>query len=441
MYFFYSILLAVGFIIMSPLFLLRREKYAAGFSQRLGNYPEFTHDERKIIWLHCVSVGEANAARSLVDALRKNFPDHRLVISTTTKTGQQLAQNIFASKADAVIYFPFDFKFCVRRALDIFKPSLVLLMETEIWPQFISEAKRDGAKIAIVNGRLSERSSGRYAKVKGFLKKVLANVDLAIMQGDSDAHRIISLGMSKDRTVVSGNVKFDAGADITETDATGEIADRFGIDGKRPIIVAASTHEPEEKWILEAYCSIASDEASPRPRLILVPRHPERFDSVANLLEKFRRDDSCEWKEYNYVRRSGEKSETDKTADVILLDSIGELRSVYPLADIVFVGGSLIPHGGQSILEPAAAGKAIITGPYTHNFADAVKVFLGNDALIQIPELPHEKIVDELFTVFADLLEEPQRRAELGRNAAAVMKANRGATDKTAEQLRSITER
>src|SRR6187399_2005412 len=164
MYFVYSFLLSLGFLLMTPLFLLRREKYASGFTQRLGNYPEFKHDGRRVIWLHCVSVGETNAARPLVDALQKEFPDNRLVISTTTKTGQELAQKIFEDKADAVVYFPFDFKFAVRRALHNFKPSLVLLMETEIWPRFIHEAHNSGAKIAIVNGRLSKKSFDRYSK-------------------------------------------------------------------------------------------------------------------------------------------------------------------------------------------------------------------------------------------------------------------------------------
>src|SRR6476620_10477944 len=187
MYLLYSILLSLAFLLMSPLFLLRREKYASGFSERLGNYPEFKHDDRKVIWLHCVSVGETNAARPLVDALQKEFPDHRLVISTTTKTGQELARKIFAEKADAVVYFPFDFKFAVGRALDHFRPSLVLLMETEIWPRFIHEAKIAGAKIAIVNGRLSQESFGRYSRLGAFMRRVLADVDLALMQDPADA--------------------------------------------------------------------------------------------------------------------------------------------------------------------------------------------------------------------------------------------------------------
>lgn len=431
----YSILLAAAFAIMSPLFLLRRQKYAAGFSQRLGRYPEFKNDGRRVIWLHCVSVGEANAARPLVDELIKNFSGYRLVISTTTRTGQELAQRIFKEKADAVVYFPFDFKFSVRRALDHFRPSVILLMETEIWPRFICEAKSSGARIAIVNGRLSERSTSRYRLIRPFISRVLQNIDLALMQGSNDANRLISLGLPAARAIVTGNLKFDTGSSAADDATTEMLRERFGLDGSRPLIVAASTHDPEERWALEAFCSAANG-AKPEPRFMIAPRHPERFDSVFKLIERFRNDPANEWRAYSVARRSQPESEDDRSADVILLDSIGELRSVYPLAKIVFVGGSLIPHGGQSVIEPAAAGTAIITGHHTHNFADAVSVFAANEALIQLPDLPPEKIVDELFSQIYDLLYEQDIREELGLNAASVMRANRGATQKTVDELR-----
>lgn len=423
MYSIYSLLLTLGFLLMLPLFLLRREKYASGFKQRLGNYPEFKHDGRKVIWLHCVSVGETNAARPLVDQLIAAFPDHHLVISTTTKTGQELAQKIFQEKADAVIYFPFDWKFSVRKALANYKPSMVLLMETEIWPRFIRETKQSGAKVAIVNGRLSERSFRRYSKVRTFLKRVLADIDRALMQGEADANRLISLGISADKTAVTGNLKFDQPLEINNNNLTEYFRNRFGIDGKHPVIVVASTHHPEERAILE---SILDNRVKYMPRIIFAPRHPERFDLVADILI----DTGS-----TFARRSGPEDARDKDAEIILLDSIGELRSVYPLADIVFVGGSLIPHGGQSVLEPAAAGKAIVTGPHTHNFSDAVSEFLANDAIIQLPELPIEEIESEMFKTLSNLLADADCRTELGRNAAAVIKANRGATEKTVELL------
>jgi len=421
---------------MLPLFLLRREKYTAGFRQRLGNYPKFEHDGRAVVWLHCVSVGETNAARPLVDSLLYSFPDHRVIFSTTTKTGQDLAKKIFADRAEAIFYFPFDWKFSVRRALAHYNPSVVLLMETEIWPRFVREAAKGGSKIAIINGRLSPKSFGRYSKVRRFLSRILGDIDLALMQGESDAGRIVSLGMTAAKTRVTGNIKFDLEAAAADADVTEYLAGRFKIDGRRPLIIAASTHEPEEEWVLDAYCSLAAGEPSPLPRLLIAPRHPERFDSVAKMISKFRSDPRCEWTRYSIARRSDEAQVQDVDADIILLDSIGELRSVYPLADIVFVGGSLIPHGGQSVLEPAAAEKAIITGPYVHNFEEVVRIFQTRGAIISIRDTERAKIVDALFLAFADLIENVEQRRDLGRMARAIMSENRGATEKTVELLK-----
>ncbi len=428
MFFVYSLLLTIAFLLMSPLFFLRREKYAAGFSQRLGNYPDFELDERPIIWLHCVSVGETNAARPLVDELHKAFPGHRLVVSTTTKTGQELARKIFGDKADAVFYFPFDLKFSVKRALKTFKPSVVLLMETEIWPQLIREAHLSGARVAIVNGRLSEKSFKRYLYIKGFVRNVLGFVDMALMQDEKDASRIDQLGLGSAKIFVTGNLKFDQNLSSDEMELTRVFRERFGIDRTKSLIVAASTHEPEERWIIESL----DGELGHSCRLLIAPRHPERFDDVANLLH-----DSP----YSFVRRTQEITDQDKEADIILLDSIGELRAVYPLAEIVFVGGSLIPHGGQSILEPASLGKPIVTGPHTMNFDAVVSEFLENDALIQLPESRQEyEITERLYEALVNtLLDNTERRQTLGQNAAAVMgKSNNLATERTIEQLRQM---
>ncbi len=426
MLFFYSLILAFGFLLMLPLFLLRREKYASGFQQRLGNYPEFNHDGREVIWLHCVSVGETNAARPLVDQLLENFPDHRLVISTTTKTGQELAKKIFAGKADAIFYFPFDFKISVRRALANYKPSLILLMETEIWPRFIREAKLSGAKIAIVNGRLSQRSFDRYSRVSPFVKNVLADIGVALMQGEADAKRMIDLGIDASKVAVTGNLKFDQSLAEVDAELTDRLRSRFCVGPERPLIIAASTHEPEEQYVLDAF----EGEIRNACRLMIVPRHPERFDAVAKLLRN---------SDLSFVRRSSPPSNDDKTADLILLDTIGELRAAIPLAEIVFVGGSLIPHGGQSILEPAAEGKAIITGPYTENFDTVVKAFLEHGAISQMP-VPTEgtRESDILHEAFAELFDYPNKRVELGRNALELMRLGRGATQLTVERIRGM---
>ncbi len=427
MFFLYSFLFTIGFIAMLPLFILRRGKYAAGFWQRLWFLPEFEQDERKVLWLHCVSVGETNAARPLVQELIENFPDYRLVVSTTTKTGQNLAKEIFKNSAELVFYFPFDWKFSVRRALRRIKPDVVLLMETEIWFNFLRQANRSGARVAIVNGRLSEKSFNRFRYIGKTMRRVLHYIDLALMQGRGDAKRLIELGIRSNKVKITGNIKFDQS--FSDIKQTAEFRRRFAVSENSPLIIAASTHAPEESLILKAFKDVWKNSPAELPRLMFAPRHPERFEEVFELVKK---------SGFDWVRRSEAESSRDKTAEIILLDSIGELRAAYPLAEIVFVGGSLIPHGGQSILEPAIARSAIITGFYTMNFSDVVKEFLQQEALIQLPELEEKQISSKLAEVFQEILQDKEKRRKLSVNALGVMQKNRGASAKTIENLKLL---
>ena len=435
MFFLYSIILTLGFIVLLPRFIFDaffNGKYAAGFAQRLGSLPKFDAQGKQVIWLHCVSVGEANAARSLALRIKKDFPDACLVVSTTTRTGQELARTVFADVADLVFYFPFDWKFSVRRTLRRIKPTVVLLMETEIWFNFIRETYKNGSRIAIVNGRLSERSFTRFGKIKGFMKRVLGYLDLALIQEKADATRLMSLGIRANKVRVTGNLKFDHELDEDEDSLTREFRKRFGITPDAPLIIAASTHSPEESWILDAFKLVWKSFGQNLPRLMIAPRHPERFAEVTELIKKTG---------FTWVKRSEKESSRDKTAEVILLDSIGELRAAYPLAEIVFVGGSLIPHGGQSIFEPAAAGRTIITGPNTANFEAAVKEFLGKEALIQLSAVPEKDIIYQLVKAVSKLLSDRQKRETLGANALEVMKNNRGAVSKTIEYITPLLEK
>jgi len=425
MFLLYSFLLTVSFIILSPLFLLRREKYASGFWQRFGYLPKFEQTEKPVIWLHCVSVGEANAARPLVEEIKNQFPDYRLIVSTTTRTGQNLAREIFKDKAEVIFYFPFDWCFSVRRALVNFQPKAILLMETELWFNFIREAGKSGAFVSIINGRLSEKSFKRYSYIKSFMRRVLSRVDLALMQDNADAKRLMQLGIHGSKVKVTGNIKFDQSYE--DSGLTEILRKRFAVSADAPLIVAASTHAPEERWILDAFKQVWKNAPDKLPRLLIAPRHPERFAEVTGWIKETG---------FNWVRRSENESERDKTAEIILFDSIGELRAVYPLAEIVFVGGSLIPHGGQSVLEPATCGKAIVTGFYTMNFAAAVKEFTAKDALVQLSQTGEKYIVRKLAEVFERLLRDAKERENLARNAFAVIEKNRGATEKTIENLK-----
>jgi 3-deoxy-D-manno-octulosonic-acid transferase len=435
MFILYSVLLTVAFIILSPRFLfdaLRRGKYAAGFHQRMGRLPKFDAEGKPVIWLHCVSVGETQAARPLVDELQKNFPGHKLVISTVTNTGQQVAQDVFGDRAALIFYFPFDWKFTVRRALKAINPQLILIVETELWFNFLREAHARGAKVAIVNGRLSERSANRYMWIRGFVARGLRSVDLALMQHQDDALRIKKLGMKNSRIHVTGNIKYDQTDDITDNSLTKEFRGRFAISPEAPLILAASTHEPEEQMVLDAFAKIKEGGKNSAARLMIAPRHPERFDAVAKLIAKVG---------FVFVRCGAEASIADKAADVILLDSIGELRAVYALAELVFVGGSLVPHGGQNILEPAAAKRAIVTGPHTMNFAAAVAAFREKDALVQLPEMEQSRYPEKLAEIFVELLNDDARRERLGENALAAMQSNHGAAGATVGSLKSLLEK
>ncbi len=423
----YSLLLTVGFVLMLPLLLLRREKYAAGFRQRFGHIPALPQNGNPVVWIHCVSVGETNAALPLVKALREEYPDYQIVISTVTKTGQELAQKLFQEDANLIFYFPFDWKFTVKRALEKIKPNVVLIMETELWFNFIREAVRTNIRVFIVNGRISEKSANRYMKIPKMMRRVLRYIDLALMQTNKDAKRLLSLGINPNKVRVTGNIKFDQPEIEKENLFLNYFGERFDITPENPMIVAASTHAPEEKWIIEAFKKVCKSRSENLPRLLLVPRHPERFGEVEELVRK---------SGLKLVRRSSPLGLEDISADVILLDSIGELRQVFPLAEIVFVGGSLIPHGGQNILEPALAGKAIVTGFYTVNFAEIVDAFEQNEAVIRLPELQESGIPDKLAEVFNELLENAGARSKLAENALAMLEKNRGATAKTMKFLR-----
>ncbi len=422
--------MTLGFIVLLPRFVydaLRNGKYADGFRQRLGHLPEFKLDNRPVLWLHSVSVGETNAACPIIKKILEEFPNYRLVISTTTKTGQDLAHKIFADQAELIFYFPYDWRFSVRRALDVIKPNIILIMETELWFNFVRSAGKREARVFLINGRLSEKSFNRYARIPKTMSRVLHYFTLTLMQNAADAKRISDLGIRNSKVKITGNVKFDQLPGKNENSLTVEFRERFALSEDAPLIVAASTHAPEEAVIIDAFKDVWKKSKGKLPRLLIAPRHPERFKEVAALIEK----SGFEW-----VSRSSEESGTDCLAEIILLDSVGELRAVFPLAEIVFVGGSLIPHGGQNILEPAMGKKAIVTGFYTMNFAEIVEEFLAKNALVQMPELAEDEIAAHLAAVLTELLQDDERRTELGENAFAIVEKNRGATEKTLEFLR-----
>ncbi|MGI8918217.1 MAG: 3-deoxy-D-manno-octulosonic acid transferase [Pyrinomonadaceae bacterium] len=428
MYFVYSLLLTLGFLVLLPRFLidaLRHGKYVAGFGERMGKLPPLQSTGRPVVWLHCVSVGESQAARPLVAGIRRQFPDYSIVVSTTTLTGQKLAREIFKNEAARVFYFPFDWRWTVRRSLRAIRPSSVLIMETEIWPRFFRECQTQGIPLAIINGRLSSQSFRRYMWIQTFLKTVLPALTRAVMQTETDAGRIIELGLDQSRVAVSGNMKFDVGTTSGSSSLVDEFRERYNITGATQLLIAASTHAPEENVVLEALAKTNRSDL----RLLIAPRHPERFDDVASLLDQ----SGLHWS-----RRSSPPRASDKFCDAILLDTIGELSNIYSLATIVFVGGSISSTGGHNILEPAVMGAAIITGPHMQNFAAISRAFVKAGAIIQLSSGNHRESANALAAAVNDLMNNDALRFELQAKAKQLVELNRGATERTLHYLEPI---
>ena len=424
MYLAYSLLLSLGLVVLIPHFLfqaLAHGKYIAGLRQRLGSLPAI--DAKPVIWLHCVSVGETQAARPLAQRLKEEFPHHALVVSTITLTGQKLAHDVFRNQAASIFYFPFDWRWCVRRALKAVDPAAVLIMETELWPNFLRECKARQIPVALVNGRISRQSFRRYKIVRVFLRHVLSCLSIAVMQSEIDAQRLETLGMPREKLFAAGNLKFDAELGSALSTKTEEIRSRFGTDSAAPLILAASTHAPEEVLILESLKQLRTTQPV---RLMIAPRRPERFNEVAALLQK----SGLSW-----TRRTNPPDSNDANATVILLDSIGELPATYSLAQIVFVGGSIVDRGGHNVLEPAAAGAAVVTGAHTHNFHAIVDLMEEAGAIMQLPAVEGAVAVEELTHAFAKLLANAAEREVLGRRAKQLVTDNRGAAARTLELI------
>jgi 3-deoxy-D-manno-octulosonic-acid transferase len=416
----YSLALAVGFVIALPWFLWKGRatgKYLRTFRERMGRLPVYLNvDGDRSIWVHAVSVGEVLAARPLIEALKARFPSLRVFLSTTTVSGNAVARKSLRG-IDGLFYAPFDWPGPVRKALATLNPELLVLIETEIWPNLIHEARRRGTRVAIANGRISPRSFAGYRRVKGFLRPVLADVDLFLMQGDTHAERIREMGAPVERVRVTGNLKFDA----VELPRTPERLARLilpAVRRGRPLWVAGSTVPGEEELVLQAFHHVR--ERMPETGLLVAPRHPERFSQVPAVIEAAG---------FRCVLRSSLEPEAWRDGEVVLLDTLGELAQVYPLATVVFVGGSLVPAGGHNILEPAIAGKPVLVGPHMENFREIADQFRSEAAVIQV-DTP-----DELAREVLSLLTDEARRRSVGERARSLIDRNRGAVRQTVDAL------
>ena len=445
MYFIYSALMALALFATAPYWLiqgLRHGKYLSNLKERLGfalpALQKLPAERPGAIWIHAVSVGEALSGVALAKRLKETYPQRPLIISTTTGTGQALAKERMPF-ADAVIYFPLDWAFSVRRVLAAVKPAIVVVLETEIWPNFLREARRKNVPVVFVSGRVSDQSFARYQKYLGifgfylrpFLVSALQNPAAFLMQTETDADKIRALGAPRERVRASGNLKYDM-----ELPAPTPLSDWLKraceTRGRWPLIVAGSVVATEEPLALIAFGVVQGD--FPKAVLVLAPRKPERFAAAAEFIEESHR---------KFVKRSAfpvpgpgisgkGTAAADGIADdvtVVLLDSIGELASLYRLADGVFVGGSLVDAGGHNILEPAAFGKVPVFGPSMENFAAIAARFVEAGAAIQVGS-PEDAGVEWIH-----LLKDAEKRKRMGSAAQQLVGSSRGALDRALQEV------
>jgi 3-deoxy-D-manno-octulosonic-acid transferase len=415
----YSLLLFVALIVSTPWWLLqiwRHGKYRTGWSERLGRVPErlLRLPAQNIVWIHAVSVGEVLAMTQVSDALKVQLPAWRIVVSTTTDTGQKLARQRFGEQN--VFYLPLDLPFAVRPFFQALRPKMLVLAESEFWPNLLRWARLSGSAVAVVNARISDRSLPGYLRFQHLLQPVMQNIDIFLTQSEQDAKRLVQIGAPPERVQVSGNLKFEV-KPAAKPPLVAAFAEALENERAGPVIVAGSTLEGEEAVLLSAFRHIQSE--YPDAVLVLAPRHPERFDAVAALLRS---------SGTSFGRRSQWSGNVRIAGTVFLLDTIGELAAFYEFADIAFVGGSLVPRGGHNVIEAAQFGAPILVGPHTENFRDIIQIFRDAVALRVVT-------IDNFTATVLDLLEKHDERSALGQRALQVMQSQQGATDRTVDAL------
>ncbi|SDE29844.1 3-deoxy-D-manno-octulosonic acid transferase [Desulfuromonas thiophila] len=428
MYLLYDLLVSLTLLLLAPGYLVLgwlRRKPRQGLAQRLGCFPADHFAAlrgRPVIWIHAVSVGETRAAVPLIRHLRQRWPRAALVLSSVTETGHQIAGGI--AEVDARLYFPVDSGLVIRRVLDRVQPDLVLIVETELWPQFIRQCHLRRIPLALVNGRISDRSFPRYHAVRRLLRPLLSQIACFCMQSAIDAERIARLGAPAERILTTGNLKFDpAGACLPDQDDAA-LRVQFGLAPQVRVLVAGSTHEGEEEAVLSAFRQLR--QRGHELLLILVPRHPHRCRALADLLDK----NGLPWR-----LRSAAPAEPLGAGAVLLVDSIGEMLHFYALAELVFVGGSLVPVGGHNLLEAALLQKAALHGPHMHNFRE-IAAWIG-----QAQGFGLVQDVADLTAQLDHLLRDPERCRRSGTQAWQLLQRHAGASARTLEALQPLLQR
>lgn len=420
MYWVYNICLVAYWILQIPI-LIYRLIFEDGFYDRLkqsaGIMPTPTLQQiayHNAIWVHAASVGEVVAASPIVRELKKKYPEEMVVVSVVTATGHRMAQKIIP-EADGHIFFPFDLPVITERIVNIVNPKAIILIETELWPNFLRLAWKRKIPVMMMNGRISSRSMKRYSLVKSFTTRMLYQITKFCMQSSIDKKRIIAMGALPERVTITGNTKYDQTYAEVSPEERAALRKKFRFDGKGPIIVAGSTHSGEEEILLRTYARILKKH--PDACLLLAVREITRAPSVKFMIKR---------EGYTVIRRSrmGTEEDDGKPAQVVILDTIGELGRLYSLADLVFVGGSFVKVGGHNILEPAAHGKPVVVGPYMFNFQEIFELLSEQNVCIMA------KNEEEFSRIMLDLLDHPEKLQTMGRAALEVVRNNQGATER-----------
>jgi len=425
-YLLYNTLITIFLIFAAPYFLFRAlidGRFRRELIQRMGFLPTFSL--KKPIWLHAASVGEVFCSIPLLKIIKKEFPQCHIVLTTMTRTGNQAAK-IYIPEADAVLFFPVDHPFTLQRAIERIQPNLLLIAETELWPNLLRSCGKKGIPIVVFNGRISEKSFGGYLFFKFFFKECLKHVSLFLMQTEEDRMRIIEIGAVSNKTRVVGNLKFDQSISSLTQEAMAEMAKSLGLQGKKKIFIAGSTHPGEEEILLSLFKDLRK--IDPHLVLILAPRHLERLEEV----EKMLRQESISWMRRTSFPMGHDRSneEPKELPEVILLDTMGELMSLYSLGTFIFVGGSLVPVGGHNPLEPLLFKKCVLFGPYMFHFSEISRSLIKAGGAIQV------RGRDDLFSHLKHLLSDEGTCKEVGERGYQFLQKHRGATERMFEEIR-----
>jgi 3-deoxy-D-manno-octulosonic-acid transferase len=416
----YDLILSLATLVLLPYYLLRGLRYGKvrrGIRERLGALSAERLEPlagRPVIWVHAVSVGETRAAVPLIKALKARYPDHAILLSNVTETGHAVARGL--RDVDLCLFFPFDLSWVVRRVLAAVRPQLAVIVETEIWPNFVRQCHRDGIPVLLVNGRISDRSFPRYRRVRWLLQPVLRRFSAFCMQSQLDAERIVAMGAAAARVEVTRNLKFDMQAKVPDLAEVVKLKAGFRLSGNEQIWVAGSTHAGEEEAVVQAYGELLA--TGHQVLLVLVPRHPERCRAVAEML-------GARGLAVTLRSRIAERPTDLRAGEVLLVDSIGEMLSFYALADLVFVGGSLVDIGGHNILEASLLKKPVLFGPFMHNFKEISRLLAEARGGIEVANGA------ELTAAVGRLLADPDLRQAMGQGGYGLLADHAGATAHT----------